>query len=197
MHHQPHPSPIPIEVVLDAFGQRVPPLLITMHVFEIFLLIASYPPRSPLSLLASLHKRSVHVTDVRSKDDLLLVSLSKAKRLKQVPDMQIPSVTRDQASLWQKPDLIDAFSIGATPYRLALEVGETVSPSSGMEETLPLLLTAVQDGRLTLDDIRVRLHDNPFHIFGLPDQTQTHVEVVIGRKTRFGQRATCWSPLER
>jgi carbamoyl-phosphate synthase/aspartate carbamoyltransferase len=98
--------------------------------------------------------------------------------------------------VWHKLDLIDAFSIGATPYRLALEVGETASPSSGMEETLPLLLTAVQDGRLSLDDIRVRLHDNPVHIFGLPDQTQTHVEVVIGRKARFGKRETCWSPLE-
>ncbi|KAJ6482083.1 hypothetical protein C8R47DRAFT_583427 [Mycena vitilis] len=162
-------------------------------------------------LLASLHNRSVHVTDVRSKDDLLLISLSKAKHLKVTCDVSVYALffsreqyptckslpsSEDQASLWQKLDLIDAFSIGATPYRLALEVGETVSPSSGMEETLPLLLTAVQDGRLTLDDIRVRLHDNPVHIFGLPDQTQTHVEVVIGRKTRFGQRATCWSPLE-
>ncbi|KAJ7904980.1 hypothetical protein B0H13DRAFT_2024205 [Mycena leptocephala] len=154
-------------------------------------------------LLASLHNRS--------QDDLLLISLSKAKQLKVTCDVSVYALffsleefptckflpsSEDQKSLWHKLDLIDAFSIGATPYRLALEVGETASPSSGMEETLPLLLTAVQDGRLSLDDIRVRLHDNPVHIFGLPDQTQTHVEVVIGRKARFGKRETCWSPLE-
>ncbi|KAJ7207910.1 hypothetical protein GGX14DRAFT_634388 [Mycena pura] len=162
-------------------------------------------------LLASLHNRSVHVTDVRSQDDLLLISLSKAKQLKVTCDVSVyslffsrqdyptckflPSV-EDQQVFWQKLSLIDAFSVGATPYRLAVELGETPSPSSGMEETLPLLLTAVQDGRLTLDDIRVRLHDNPVHIFGLPELTNTHVEVVIGRKARFGGRATCWSPLE-
>ncbi|KAJ7475150.1 hypothetical protein B0H11DRAFT_1327067 [Mycena galericulata] len=162
-------------------------------------------------LLASLHNRSVHVTDVRSRDDLLLISLSKAKQLKvtcdvsvyalffsreQFPTCQFLPSSENQKSLWQKLDLIDAFSVGATPYQLALEVGEKPSPASGMEETLPLLLTAVQDGRLSLDDIRIRLHDNPAHIFGLPDQAHTHVEVVIGRKVRFGKRETCWSPLE-
>ncbi|KAJ6510497.1 hypothetical protein C8R45DRAFT_964291 [Mycena sanguinolenta] len=162
-------------------------------------------------LLASLHNRSVHVTDVRSKDDLLLISLSKAKQLKVTCDVSVYALffsrdqfpackflpsSEDQAALWQKLDHIDAFSVGATPYRLALEVGQSPSPASGMEETLPLLLTAVQDHRLSLDDIRVRLHDNPVHIFGLPEQTQTHVEVVIGRKARFGKRETCWSPLE-
>ena len=162
-------------------------------------------------LLASLYNRSVHITDVWNNDDLLLISLSKAKHLKVTCDISVyalfftrdqfpessslPSV-EDQRLLWKKLDVIDAFSVGATPYRLTLESGETPSPWSGIEETLPLLLTAVTDGRLTLDDIRVRLHDNPVHIFGLPDQTHTHVEVVIGRKVSFGKRTTCWSPLE-
>lgn len=42
---------------------------------------------------------------------------------------------------------------------------------------LPLLLTAVSDGRLTLDDIVRRLHDNPRKIFNLPIQENTYVEV--------------------
>jgi len=40
----------------------------------------------------------------------------------------------------------------------------------GLETMLPLLLTAVKDGRLTLDDIILRLNINPRRIFGLPDQ---------------------------
>ncbi|HLF89947.1 MAG TPA: hypothetical protein VI451_13435, partial [Anaerolineales bacterium] len=45
------------------------------------------------------------------------------------------------------------------------------------ETMLPLLLTAVHDGRLTLDDVTTRLHDNPRCIFGLPEQPDTWVEV--------------------
>lgn len=47
----------------------------------------------------------------------------------------------------------------------------------GLETMLPLLLTAVSDGRLTLDDIITRLYDNPRRIFNLPVQENTYVEV--------------------
>lgn len=163
-------------------------------------------------LLASLHDRTVHVTDIQSSDDLLLISLSKAKHLKVTCDVSIYSLfltkeefphsrclptAEEQTHIWQKLDIIDAFSVGSAPYRLAMEVGEVASPWSGLEEALPLLLTAVTEGRLTLDDIRLRLHDNPVQIFGLPDQARAHVEVVVGRKAPFTKRPTCWSPLER
>ncbi|TFK63946.1 carbamoyl-phosphate synth [Pluteus cervinus] len=162
-------------------------------------------------LLASLHNRSVHVTDVQSDDDLLLISLSKAKQLKVTCDVSVYSLffTREQYTqnhllptsatqklLWKNLEMIDAFSTGSTPYQLAQDLSRTPSAWSGAEEVLPLLLTAVTEGRMTLDDIRIRLHDNPVQIFGLPDQTHTHVEVIIGRKIPFGKRGTCWSPLE-
>jgi carbamoyl-phosphate synthase / aspartate carbamoyltransferase / dihydroorotase len=47
----------------------------------------------------------------------------------------------------------------------------------GLETMLPLLLTAVHDGRLRVQDIREKLHDNPKRIFQLPDQPDTYVEV--------------------
>ncbi|TFK38441.1 carbamoyl-phosphate synthase [Crucibulum laeve] len=163
-------------------------------------------------LLASLHNRSVHVTDVLTHDDLVLISLTKAKQLKVTCDVSVYSLfftqeqfpetkslpsAQDQKSLWQKLDVIDAFSVGATPYWVAKDSGKDASPRSGVEETLPLLLTAVCDDRLTLDDIRTRLHDNPVLIFGLPEQTNTHVEVVIGRMASFNKHSTSWSPLEQ
>jgi carbamoyl-phosphate synthase/aspartate carbamoyltransferase len=162
-------------------------------------------------LLASLHNRSVHVTDVRNKDDLLLISLSKAKHLKVTCDVSVfalfftseqfsntnvlPSAA-DQETLWRNLTVIDAFSVGSIPYRLASDLKNNASPSSGIEETLPLLLTAVTKGRLKLEDIRQRLHDNPIRIFGLPDQSHTHVEVVIGRRAKFSKKQTGWSPIE-
>lgn len=163
-------------------------------------------------LLASLHNRSVHITDVLTNDDMLLITLSKAKQLKVTCDVSIyslffnteqyPSATclpspEDQKALWSHMENIDIFSVGATPYRLAAETGHSASAKSGLGEALPLLLTAVTDGRLKLNDIRLRLHDNPILIFGLPEQASTQVEVVIGRKSAFTKKADCWSPLEK
>jgi carbamoyl-phosphate synthase/aspartate carbamoyltransferase len=163
-------------------------------------------------LLASLHNRSVHITDVRNKDDLLLISLSKEKHLKVTCDVSVfalfftqeqysqptslPSA-QDQEALWKNLDVIDAFSVGMLPYQLATELQESASAWSGAEETLPLLLTAVTSGRLTLEDIRVRLHDNPIRIFGLPEQATNHVEVVLGRRAQHQNHSTCWSPLQK
>uniref|UniRef100_A0A287DAQ3 Carbamoyl-phosphate synthetase 2, aspartate transcarbamylase, and dihydroorotase n=2 Tax=Marmotini TaxID=337730 RepID=A0A287DAQ3_ICTTR len=44
---------------------------------------------------------------------------------------------------------------------------------------LPLLLTAVSEGRLSLDDLLQRLHHNPRRIFHLPQQEDTYVEVDL------------------
>ncbi|KAI0073350.1 carbamoyl-phosphate synth [Panus rudis PR-1116 ss-1] len=170
---------------------------------------------APILLLAGLHERSVHVTDVQSKDDILLISLSKAKSLKVSCDVSVYSLffskedfpgstvlpsAEDQKELWNNLDTIDAFSVGSVPYLLAREMGKDATAWSGVQETLPLLLTAVSDGRLTFKDIQTRLHDNPIRIFGLPDQVATHVEVVVGRRAHIGvskhRGPKLWSPLD-
>ncbi|OSD00398.1 carbamoyl-phosphate synth [Trametes coccinea BRFM310] len=166
---------------------------------------------APILLLADLHNSSLHVTNVQTKEDMLLISLSKAKKLKVTCDVtvyslfftkeQFPGVTclptaEDQKYLWNHLDAIDVFSVGRVPYELAKQLGKEASASSGIEEALPLLLGAVADGRLTLDDIRLRLHDNPLRIFALPEQGHTNVEIVVGRKYQFRKREHSWSPLE-
>ena len=170
------------------------------------------PELASILLLASLHNRNIHITDVRSIDDLLLISLSKAKQLKVTCDVSVFSlffVAEDfpevgilpsaevQKTLWQRLDVVDAFSIGSIPYHLASALGKAASPWSGVREALPLLLTAVADGRLTLDDIRLRLHDNPVQIFSILDLVQTNIEVVIGRKAPFSAHPSCWSPVQQ
>lgn len=184
---------------------------------------ASWPPEKPIItdakgsnlapvlLLAGLHDRSLHVTDVQSKEDVLLISLSKAKKLKVTCDVsvyalfytreQFPESTclpsaEDQKVIWQNLDAIDAFSVGTVPYRLARDLGKEASSWSGIEEALPLLLSAVAAGKLRLEDIRLRLHDNPVRIFALPDQGHTHIEVVVRRKSQFRGHGRGWSPLD-
>ncbi|PWY98304.1 putative URA2-multifunctional pyrimidine biosynthesis protein [Testicularia cyperi] len=161
-------------------------------------------------LLASLNSRSIHVTNVLSRDDIQLIALSKAKGLQVTCDVAVyalffttemyPQATclpsaDDQKALWENLEDIDMFSIGSTPYQLAKEIGEVASPQSGVQETLLLLLDAVNERRLTLDDILMRLYTKPKEIFGIQTQADTRVEVEIDRPSAHVRR-DFWSPLE-
>ena len=197
----------------------------SQHVAAIAAHFASWPSDKPIItdakgselasvlLLASLHNRAVHVTDVRRREDLLLISLSKSKELKVTCDVSVysmffssetfPGVSclpskEDQLEFWQNLDVIDAFSVGTVPYELSSELGQQFTPSVGTEDMLPLLLTAVSDGKISLDQIQERLHDNPIRIFGLPEQSHTQVEVVLNRRAIMTtRRNSSWSPLDK
>lgn len=156
-------------------------------------------------LLASLHSRNIHVMSVTSKEDIGLIALSKEKGLKVTCDVSIvclflsrddypecsflPSA-EDQKALWDHMDTIDTFAIGSIPFQLA---GKQTSPATGIAESLPLLFTAVSEGRLTVEDIVARLYENPKKIFELHDQPDTSVEVEVDRPYVY-QDAENWSP---
>ena len=159
-------------------------------------------------LLASLHNRKIHVTSVTTKDDMKLIALSKEKGLKVTCDVSVYSLflsqddfpqanflptAEDQKALWDHMSIIDVFSIGSIPYQLAHAENQKADPATGIADTLPLLFSAVTDGRLTIDDIKARLHDNPKEIFELHDQVGASVEVVIDRPYTIAQ-GPVWSP---
>jgi carbamoyl-phosphate synthase/aspartate carbamoyltransferase len=158
-------------------------------------------------LLASLHNRRVHVTNVTTSDDIALIALAKERDLKVSCDVAVyalflsqkdlPEATclptqKDQDALWDHLEAIDCFSVGSLPLQVAKACGQEVSADFGIAETLPLLFTAVEDGRLTINDIIARLHDNPKRIFKLHDQSSSLVEVQLGRSTHLTDGA--WSP---
>ncbi|VEL22737.1 unnamed protein product [Protopolystoma xenopodis] len=68
-------------------------------------------------------------------------------------------------------DVIDCFATDHAPHS-PLEKSNTNGQAfpgfPGLESALPLLLTAVNQSRLTLDDLVSRLFTNPRRIFGLP-----------------------------
>lgn len=68
----------------------------------------------------------------------------------------------------------------------------------GLESTLPLMLTAVSEGRLTIETLIDLLHTNPKRIFHLPDQPNTWVEVDENAKFIYPDHplyTKCgWSP---
>jgi dihydroorotase-like cyclic amidohydrolase len=85
---------------------------------------------------------------------------------------------QDVDALWQNLDLIDCFATDHAPHTLAEKDSDNPPPGfPGLETLLPLLLTAVDAGRLTLDDIIQKSVINPLRIFHLPEQPETWVEV--------------------
>ncbi|KAK4236988.1 hypothetical protein C8A03DRAFT_35101 [Achaetomium macrosporum] len=159
-------------------------------------------------LLANLHNRRIHVTAVMTKEDIKLIALGKEKGMKVTCDVSIYSLylsqkdypgcqflptAEDQAALWEHLDTIDVFSIGSLPYQLAHFLKQPTDVAVGIADALPLLLTSVAEGKLTVEDVKTRLHDNPKEIFELHDQVGAGLEVEIDRP--YTLKATgSWSP---
>ncbi|CAL8578602.1 Carbamoyl-phosphate synthase [Xanthoria parietina] len=160
-------------------------------------------------LLANLHDRKLHVTCVTTKSDIELVALSKSKGLNVTCDVSVYALflsqddypgcsflpsAKDQKALWDHLSTIDVFSVGSLPYQVANFVDKRVTgPAVGIADALPLLFTAVFEGRLTIEDITTRLHDKPKEIFQLHEQVGTSVEVEIDRSYVL-QATDVWSP---
>ncbi|KAJ1566129.1 hypothetical protein HK096_009707 [Nowakowskiella sp. JEL0078] len=169
--------------------------------------------------LMNLQGRSVHVTSVVSKEDIQLISMSREKGIQVTCDVCVhnlflstsdyahPSLgtPEDVQALWDYIEVVDCFSVGSLPYELDRDHKDDkkdrqVSPAAGFEEALPLLLSAVSEGRLTLDDIVLRFYDNPRKIFDFPEQPDTYIEVEVDRKqtvpaTGYEHANASWSPL--
>ncbi|KAF9960572.1 hypothetical protein BGZ65_012120 [Modicella reniformis] len=167
---------------------------------------SSWPTNSPIVtdakgtdlasilLLASLHNRSVHLTGVSSRDDMALIAMSKDKDLQVTCDIEVYSLflTReetgstllptkaDQDTFWSNLQVFDCFTVGSLPYRLAAEKGVPAA-NTGILETLPLLVDAVNKGRLTMEDLIAKLYTNPRKIFSLPEQKDSYVEIETDR----------------
>lgn len=157
-------------------------------------------------LLASLHSRPIHITNVTTKDDIELIALSKEKGLNVSCDVSIyalfyskekfpkcdflPSES-DIAALWDNLDVIDIFSVGALPARMAYTLGETNLVGAGISDSLPLLFSAIRDGRLTIEQFTERLYENPKRIFELHDQPETSIEIDLERSVK---NVKTWTP---
>ncbi|KAG4305569.1 hypothetical protein PORY_001125 [Pneumocystis oryctolagi] len=159
-------------------------------------------------LLASLYNIHIHISDVTTKDDILLISLSKKRGLKVTCDVSIYALflsrsdgyeskvlptDADQKSLWEHMEIIDCFSVGSLPYKIACEFNQINFNYVGISNILSLLFTAMTDKKLTLEDILLRLYYNPKSIFGIPDDVNTFLEVEIDRSYILNS-ADGWSP---
>jgi carbamoyl-phosphate synthase/aspartate carbamoyltransferase/dihydroorotase len=86
----------------------------------------------------------------------------------------------DQEALWEAlvDGTIDMIGSDHAPHTKEEKSGEKPAYGvPGLETTLPLLLTAVNDGRLTIERLIELTSTNPRKVFGIPEQPETYVEV--------------------
>jgi dihydroorotase-like cyclic amidohydrolase len=155
-------------------------------------------------LFAAIYDHPVHIAHVSLKEEILLVKASKERGIKvtcevcphhlflskdDIPDISHGHPVRgevrprlatkeDVDALWSNLDIVDCFATDHAPHTLEEKDSDNPPPGfPGLETILPLLLTAVHDGRLTINQIIEKMHTNPIRIFHLPDQPETWVEV--------------------
>ncbi|XP_049282468.1 CAD protein isoform X1 [Anopheles funestus] len=157
-------------------------------------------------LLASLTDRPIHVCHVARKEEILLIKAAKERGLKvtcevcphhlflSTADLDRIGAGRgevrpvlcspeDQQALWDNLDVVDVFATDHAPHAREEKESERPPPGfPGLETILPLLLTAVTEGRLTMDELVNKFHSNPRRIFNLPEQPNTYVEIDLSEE---------------
>lgn len=148
-------------------------------------------------LLADFYHRSLHICHVTTREDILLIRRAKEHGLAVTCEVtphhlflsneDLPGLGQvdphlgtpaDRQALWDNLDVIDCFASDHAPHILAERNGGLDLPGfPGLETSLALLLTAASAGRLTLDDILLRMCTNPRRIYHLPRQSVTWIEI--------------------
>lgn len=156
--------------------------------------------REEIELIADAKQRGLPVTCEVTPHHLFLNSAD-AARLGALGDMRpVLGTPDDVAALWEHlAETVDCIATDHAPHTLAEKQSATPPPGvPGLQTSLPLLLTAVEAGRLSLDRLRALMADNPRRIFNLPPQPDTWVEVETGRAHVISdseQQTRCgWTP---
>ena len=178
--------------------------------------------------IASLFDKKIHVCHVSRKDEIEIIKLSKEKGQKVTCEVSPHHLflvegsvyqcfngngsegfeavkpplgkKEDVDALWTNMDVIDCFATDHAPHSSTEKrCCEKACPGyPGLETALPLLLTAVKEGKLTLTDIIEKYNVNPRKIFNIPEQENTYIDVdmdeqfVVPMKGKFSK---CdWNP---
>ena len=175
-------------------------------------------------LLAAIYDRPIHLAHVSLREEILLIREAKEKGIKVTcevtphhlfltkVDAQTIGIGRsevrprlassaDQEALWENLEVIDCFATDHAPHTLEEKVSENPPPGfPGLETALPLFLTAVHEGRLTMNDLIQRMVTRPREIFSIPEQPETWVEIDPDEKWEIHAANTytrCgWTPFE-
>jgi carbamoyl-phosphate synthase/aspartate carbamoyltransferase/dihydroorotase len=179
-------------------------------------------------LFSAMYDHPIHIAHVSLKEEILLIKAAKEKGIKVTCEVcphhlfMVSGVSNEERGkkkegrlevrprlatqadvnvLWENLAVIDCFATDHAPHTLAEKDSENPPPGfPGLETILPLLLTATDEGRLTIDKIVARMYTNPRKIFNLPEQPETWIEVDETEEYEIkaeNQFTKCgWTPFE-
>ena len=174
--------------------------------------------------LAKIYNQKLHVCHVSLKKEIELIKQAKkeklniscevschhlfltqedAKRLGPYGAMRPPlAAEEDRVALWGNLDIVDMIASDHAPHTKEEKEtpGKVVNGVPGLETSLPLLLTAVNEGKISLEKVIELTSENPRRIFKIPPQHDTEVEVDIEEKYKIDSKNLCtkcgWTPFE-
>ena len=176
-------------IVTHSESRSMGAALLMAHLFDKPIHIAHISLREEVLLIKAAKERGIKVTCEVCPHHLFLseggLPLSEAGdccsdglsagRAQVRPRLATP---QDAAALWENLDVIDCFATDHAPHTRAEKDGGNPPPGfPGLETLLPLLLTAVREGRLSLEQLVEKSVGNPRRIFKLPEQPETWLEV--------------------
>lgn len=202
-------------VALMAHFQNWPPdKPIAVHVEG--LLLAS------VLALAAIYKRRVHICHVSRAEEIALIKMAKERGLPITCEVtphhlflseedaahlgpfgyMKPTLgsRKDREALWENLEAIDIVASDHAPHTREEKQGSNPPPGvPGLETTLPLLFTAMLEGRISQERLTELVFKNPATIFGIkPPEARVEIELGPRRiissselKTRCG-----WTPFE-
>lgn len=150
------------------------------HLYQVPLHIVHVTRRSEIELIRKAKEQGYPVTCEVTPHHLFLTD-EDAARLGALGDMRPRLATADDvAAMWEHLAVVDIFATDHAPHTLEEKAQETPPPGvPGVQTMLPLLLTAVHDDRLALEDVVTRCVDAPRRIYGLPEQPDTYIDVDV------------------
>ncbi|HSX52998.1 MAG TPA: amidohydrolase family protein [Patescibacteria group bacterium] len=105
---------------------------------------------------------------------------------------------KDVDFLWQHMNYIDTIESDHAPHTKEEKASDTPPFGvPGLETTLPLMLTAETEGKVTKQQLNSLLHVNPARIFGVKTDKNTKVEVDMSEYTLANEQLHTkagWSP---
>ena len=152
-------------------------------------------------LLAAIYNRQIHIAHVSTREEIILIRAAKEKGIKVTCEVtphhlflskeDVPSIgigrsevrprlasPTDQEALWENLEVVDCFATDHAPHTLEEKDGDNPPPGfPGLETALALFLTAVKEGRLSVQDLIQRMYTRPKRLFNIPEQAETWVEI--------------------
>lgn len=156
--------------------------------------------REEIELIAAAKARGLPVTCEVAPHHLFL-SEADARRLGPLGDMRpVLGTKEDVAALWDHlAETVDCIATDHAPHTLQEKQATPPPPGvPGLETSLPLMLTAVAEGRLDQERLAALMSANPRRIFGLAEQEESYVEAQVGEAVEISDEMmhskSGWTP---